>query len=99
MVFLSLMAQEHLDEIYDYSACTLDQYKIQQIIKNCKEYYSERLVNIVERLIVERPEDRLTLRSVLNKLSYKLEVDNKIEMEILENNEEHIDYLQNSYKQ
>lgn len=77
------MAQEHVDEVYDYSACSIDTHKIGQLLRNCKEFYSERLVSIVERLISHRPDDRHTLRTVLNKLSYKTDTDKKIDMELV----------------
>ena len=93
------MAQEHVDEVYDYSACSIDTHKIGQLLRNCKEFYSERLVSIVERLISHRPDDRHTLRTVLNKLSYKTDNDKKIDMQLVQDKnkaqdyEEYIDHL------
>lgn len=67
------MSQQYLDEIYDYAACYIDTKKISEILKNCRDIYSDKLVSIIEKLLAIRPEDRLTLRSVLNKLAYKME--------------------------
>ena len=36
MIFLSLMAQQYLDDIYDYSACYIDVKKLLEIVKNCR---------------------------------------------------------------
>lgn len=51
MVLLSLMSQNHLNEVYDYSACYIDRVKVDQLLRNCKETYPEKLVNLVEKLI------------------------------------------------
>ena len=37
-------------------------------------------------MLMPRPDDRLTFRSVLNQLSYKLEEEKKIDIELIEDN-------------
>ena len=54
------------------------------MISHCKDDYSERLVNIIEKMVIERLEDRLTLRSALNKLSYKQDARNKVDLELMD---------------
>ena len=84
MVILSLMRMQHNSDIYDFSACEIDRYKVDEVLVSCKDDYSERLVSIVEKMLVNRPEDRMTLRSVLTKLSYKHDNANQqIDIELL----------------
>ena len=88
MIFLSMMRMKENNDIYDFSTCEIDRHRIHELLAQCKEDYSEKLVNIVEKLLLDKPEDRLSLRSVLNKLSYKIEsMNQRIDIELLNQNE------------
>ena len=39
-------------------------------------------MNIIEKMVIDRVEDRLTLRSALNKLSYKQDARSKVDLEL-----------------
>jgi hypothetical protein len=80
MVLLSLMSQSHLNEVYDYSSCYIDRTKVNQLLRNSKQIYPQRLVNLVEKLIEERPEERLTFRALLNKISNSVDAHNEVDL-------------------
>lgn len=49
------MVGQHLNEVFDYSGCYIDRVKIDQMLRNCRQSYPDKLVKIVEKMLEERP--------------------------------------------
>ncbi len=74
MVVLSLMCNSYLNSVYDYRTCEINFLQIQEMINNLANHFSERLINIVTKLLKPKLHERLTLRSLLNVLEEKYEL-------------------------
>lgn len=51
MILLSLMNMELIQDLYNFSACTINFHRIKEMISNARTLYSERSVSIVEGLL------------------------------------------------
>jgi hypothetical protein len=74
MIVLSLMCNKYLDSVYDYRTCEINFQQVTELLSNMTTTFSERLINIVDKLVKPKVHERLTLKSLLNVLEEKYEL-------------------------
>lgn len=77
LLILGLMNMQHVNELFDFSACIFSFTKMEELISYARNFYSERLINITKSLLREKPEQRLTFRGLLNRMNERHELENK----------------------
>ncbi len=81
IIILALMNMRHMNHLFDYNSCQINEKALEEILRNSKNTYSERLVNIVAGTL--KKSDRLSLRNLHRKLEERETLSKNIDVTLI----------------